>query len=299
MTIASPGKRSFIIRTILLLLSSAVYFQICPGVEAPPDAISEESLQYEREFGEYMVRNYHDQKQGNSSVLQIFRNGSLVFSDKNYRFTVEEYADTGSSVKNGTDITGDGEPDLVVNVWTGGAHGAYSYYVFSIGKEFRKIDAGNGDVGWAHFEDLDGDGVLEFIAIDKNFEYWNVGYADSPFTEVIMEYKDGKYVFSPRFMRKPPLVEEEFEQIVEEAKQAIADNVSSDHCGGDFILPWEGPWYMQKLIYSGNPDDAWKYFDHIWPEGVPGKEKYLHDFKEQLKQSGYWEEIAAVYKISL
>lgn len=277
--------------------------------KTPPDTISKENLQFGREIGEYKVLIYRNLRTWNHSVLQIFRNSVVVFSDENYYFDVVENG--GYSVepedvvvenitKAGSDINGDGEPDLVVYSWTGGAHGAHGCYVFSIGSGFRVIYSSKGDVGsWSRFEDVNKDGQLEFIAVDKNFEYWNAGYANSPFVEVILEYKDGAYRFAVDFMKKPPPTPAEFNKIVNKTKKVIIEDLNRDQWvywkDGNFILPWEGPVNMLEYIYSGNAQVAWDFFNRIWPEGKPGKEKYLQGFKEQLAESDYWEEMREAY----
>ena len=70
----------------------------------------------------------------------------------------------------GKDITGKGEPNLVINEWSGGAHCCYTFDVFEIGKKFREIttlDAVEGD--YAHFEDIRRNGKLVFVASDWTF----------------------------------------------------------------------------------------------------------------------------------
>ena len=271
-----------------------------------------DNLKFERIFGEYTVCIYRHCEQCFNGLLQVFKNDSVVFSDHNYAFHVaqdktfarEEAADVDRNFPElGQDITRDGEPNLIVYTWTGGAHGAHSAYVFSLGEKFGVVNAGKGDVGWAHFEDFDGDDVMEFVAIDKNFEYWNAGYANSPFPKVIRSYKDGEYRFSVDLMKKPLPTAKELDERVTDANEAIeralADEDKIYWRDGNFFLPAEGPWFMLEYIYSGNVQIAWEYFDRIWPEGVPGKEKYLADFKEQLTHSDYWEEIVVVYDIFL
>jgi len=48
---------------------------------------------------------------------------------------------------------------------------------------------------------------------------------------------------------------------------------------------------MLDLIYTGNMNAAWKFFDKAWVKRVKGKDKFLREFREQLKTSPYWSEI--------
>jgi hypothetical protein len=45
---------------------------------------------------------------------------------------------------------------------------------------------------------------------------------------------------------------------------------------------------MLSLIYTDNEEWAWKFFDLVWPEKKPGKEKFLKDFKEKLLNNSYY-----------
>jgi hypothetical protein len=44
---------------------------------------------------------------------------------------------------------------------------------------------------------------------------------------------------------------------------------------------------MLDLIYTGNEQTAWQYFEMVWPPKRQGKELFLKDFKAQLAESYY------------
>ncbi len=107
--------------------------------------------------------------------------------------------------------------NLVVNEWTGGAHCCYKFYVFQIGKRFRKIailDAGDGDL--AHFEYIKGKQKLVFIAADWTFAYWHTSFMQSPAPEVILAYQNDSYVLDFDLMRKLPPPDRVLEDTVKE-----------------------------------------------------------------------------------
>ena len=82
----------------------------------------------------------------------------------------------------GTDVNGDGLPDLVVFAWSGGAHCCYSSGVYSVGEEDVKpvLALATGNCGPGEFEDLDGDGTREFVVCDDRFANMYCSFADSP-----------------------------------------------------------------------------------------------------------------------
>ncbi|MDH5505983.1 MAG: hypothetical protein OEZ02_02045, partial [Anaerolineae bacterium] len=92
--------------------------------------------------------------------------------------------------ESGTDITGEGNPDVIVFSSTGGAHCCYTFHVYDMGEYPRKVmEAFTKDCG-GEFKDLEGDGVFEFITCDASFNYFTrqCCYACSPFPRVVYRY---------------------------------------------------------------------------------------------------------------
>ena len=48
---------------------------------------------------------------------------------------------------------------------------------------------------------------------------------------------------------------------------------------------------MLSLIYTGNASSAWSLIDRAWPKELTGKEVFISEFKNMLKESPYWAEI--------
>ncbi len=301
-------KKGYFVSAISLVL----LFIVIP--RALSDITLKESSQVERVFGDYKVAIRKVRDEWGNFLFQIFKNDTLVFSDEAYEFELGQKSIWDGSMGEyvphdligvGTDITDDGEPNLIMSSNAGGAHGPTTHYVFSIGDDFRIIKPAKGYVAsWSHFKDFDGDGVLEFVAWDPNFEYWNCGRVNSSYGEVILAYEDGEYKVAHDFMEKPSPAPEEFEQRVTETKKAIADSLAGEgylvhDFDGNFVLPFEGVSYMQDLIYSGNAKVAWDFYDRIWPDEIKGKEKYLIDFKEELIKSDYWQGIKEAYNYDI
>ncbi|MCF7897753.1 MAG: hypothetical protein K9L87_03280 [Candidatus Omnitrophica bacterium] len=258
--------------------------------------VSEENLREEYIIGDYTVKIYRDYPTG-EGLLHIFKDDELVYSEKNWKFRighVYKQLDEISSIEIGQDITGDGESDLIVSHWSGGAHCCYSFYVFSLGEKFRfidKIEAKDSDL--AKFKDINNDGIFEFAAADWNFAYWHECFAGSPAPRVILSYIDGKYKLAMDLMKKP-LPSPKKEKAIIEAIQTSDRWLSK----GDFwckeleTCPPSDTWgYMLELIYTGHPEEAWNFYDKIWLEDKPGKEEFLAEFKEVLAESPYWDSL--------
>ena len=253
-------------------------------------AYSKEVLTEKATFRDYLIDVFRDDESGEGKVV-ILNKGGIAFemtSEAVGQFRIGDIngdQEHNAAIPPGKDITGRGIPNLVISEWTGGAHCCYNFYVFEIGERFQqiaKLEVSHADL--SHFEDLNGDGLPEFVTADFTFAYWKASFAESPAARVILYFRDGLYRLAARLMLKPAPEEKILKK---KADQAWADRAWRN--GGDPpALLWAT---MLDLIYTGNADAAWKFFDKAWPKRIFGKDKFLVEFKAQLKTSPYWVEI--------
>ena len=241
------------------------------------------TVQDEQTFEDYIIRTY---RRGKGS-FEIIRNDERVYATHGYSFQIRSYRE-GDRPENsksiGADITGDGNPNLVVSEWTGGTHCCFHLHVFEIGESFRYIQtirAGHSEL--ADFKNVNGDAALEFPVADWTFVYWRTCFSTSPAPRVVLKYDGRKYTMAQELMRKPPLEQDE----LIEAVKKIKGYFDRDEGEPDYLL-WTR---MLELIYAGNMDQAWTLARLSWPAGIDGREEFLKDFKEQLRKSRFWEEI--------
>jgi len=297
-------KKLVFLSIAFLILSASTVFP----------AVTEKDLQDKQSFGDYEVRIYRN-KDSDEGLLKITRKGKVIFSKEGTSYKVGiiyEDMPEDKLVKMGNDITGDGQPNLVVSHWSGGAHCCFSYYVFNIGKDFKLldvIDGGDGDA--SRFTDVDNDGKLEFLGNDWTFGYWHECFAASPAPSIILKYANGKYRLALDLMGKPlPTVAEERilikeikkeqEDILRQVKKDMASVGQTDADNfawvqDDVVIPSKVWGHMLGLIYTGHSGEAWRFLDKVWPAGKGGKDKFIADFKKQLSESPYWDTI----KVSL
>ena len=250
------------------------------------------SRQTEARFRDYKVII----SESDESRVEIFKGATLVYAMDGHRFfignpEVNEKKEIATPI--GMDITGEGQPNLVISEYTGGAHCCSLFHIFEIGEKFRHIQTIELQDSCTDFKNLDNDPALELLMNDWTFAYWNACFADSPAPEVILKYSGGQYQMASNLMRKLPRRQAELIETAAKIKS---------------LPEWKDPaqkfppalWReMLNLIYTGNMAQAWKLFDLAWPEGMAGKQEFLEEFKAQLKKSLYWEQIQNMNKKSL
>src|ERR1700732_1707968 len=173
----------------------------------------------EETLAPYVARVYFDAKakDGSDSHFEILKNGKPVYVQKARKkgekfFIGTMYKDDpdAAMVKMGMDITGAGQPDLVISEWLGGANCCLLFHIFEIGPTFKKIgtiDAEFGDSG-PHFQHPDKDSKVTGLTIeihDWTFANWNTDFADSPAPKVLLRFSDNAYRVAPDLMRAPVL----------------------------------------------------------------------------------------------
>lgn len=242
--------------------------------------------QDEEEYGSYLVRitNYE-----NEGFLEIFKSGKQIHSLHNpSNFSFASF-DEGKNyiILMGPDITGNGQPDLVISEWSLGAHCCYTFHVFEIGDTFaciQSIDAGSSES--AHFRNLDSMPDLEFVMNDWTFAYWYTNFADSPAPQVILKFNGRSYAFARELMKKDPPSEARLGNLTGSIR------MMDDWRMG--VPPMELWTQMIDLIYSGNMAHAWKLFDLAWPGNMEGKDEILLDFRAKLKESPFYQDLLSI-----
>jgi hypothetical protein len=253
----------------------------------------------------YVARVYFDAKakDGSDSYFEILKDGKPVYSQKAKNkgekfFIGTMYKDDPDAalVKMGMDITGDGQPDLVISEWSGYANCCLTLHIFEIGRTFRKlgsIDAEFGDSGphFAHPEKSPETKALVIQIHDWTFANWNADFADSPAPKVVLRFTDDGYRVAPDLMRDsvPPAKELE-------ARAAAVRDYAPSAKGGAWADAEVSPdlWgTMLDLIYAGHADEAWKFLDAAWPPKVRGKDVFARDFRAQLAKSPYSKAVMA------
>jgi len=202
------------------------------------------------------------------------------------------------AVVKGADLTGLGNPDMIVTSFSGGAHCCTNLLLFEVKPALRLLTTlhlGNRDL--AHFAKDPADHRFYFYGADDTFAYWNTSFAQSPAPRVILRWVEdgsGKGQFRlalDKMQGQPPAKKKWDQSVVKKARDAFQPEEAGDYAVGPGL--WSS---MLDLIYSEQSARAWELLDEVWPPAKSGKTKFLADFCTQLSHSQYWSELKSTLR---
>ncbi len=289
------------IALLVLVAASAIPFGALAGNVPSAPSKHGPPLLKSSSFGAYVVNTYFDPDSNtNDAYFEILRDGKPLYrqqaEDNGAKFVIGTLYDDDPDAKlvtMGKDITGDGQPDLVVSEWSGGANCCLTLHVFEIGKHFRKIgaiDAAYGDQG-PHFVHLDKHPGLQIQVYDWTFANWHTSFAESPAPRVILSYQRGAYRIAPDLMSTPAA---DMKDVAAKIQQVRDETKKLHGSWPDANIPPLLWGTMLDLIYSGHRLLAWQVVDMAWPKQVKGKEAFVDDLIAQMKKSPYWKAVASL-----
>ena len=156
------------------------------------------------------------------------------------------------------DLDGDGEPEILVDLWTGGAHCcAWTRIYRWSGSTYTSSAAFWGDLGY-RLEDL-GDGGLDLVSGDDRFAYAFSSFAGSGFPLRIWRYGAGRLV---------DVTGDHRALVARDAAKwwrwgALARRTRSE--SGGVLAAWAGDeWVLGK----GRAALAWLHRHRLYPKGL-------------------------------
>lgn len=244
--------------------------RVAPPIRAvPPDSVIDGPVVDEHRIGEYRVRVVEDTAT-RERVVDITRGTRRVFARRSADYRIE---------RAGQDLTGDGQPDVVLVEFTGGLHCCSRATVLGLGRTFADYGTVDGADGDIVLDDLDRDGVPEIRIGDFRFAYWrDVPFADTPVPEVLLRFRAGRYVVACDLMREPPPDDETL--------RAQARDLARGWVSGDPPVDFWG--YAVDLVYAGEAEAAWRFFDLGWPRAIPGRDAFVKDLRSRLTGGPCW-----------
>ena len=280
-----------------LLLASLKIGQAQFPVDDPKEACSIKHLKDAVRVDQYLFRTY--QSGDGTGCFQVSHDKKILFRRTNdnggWFFLGQPVGkeDKVPAIPNGTDVTGRGNPDMVVVAFSGGAHCCMFHYVFELEPKFRLLATiYDADDDLSHFELRGGDQGYSFVTADWTFAYWNGSFAGSPSHSVILRYaedsKGGGFHLALDKMQVPPPTTEEWRNALSNVRGELQNEQNKMFNALPNVL-WQE---VLDLIYTGHSDLAWKFLDEVGPNAQKGNLPDLESFCSKLNTSPYWPDLA-------
>jgi len=183
------------------------------------------------------------------------------------------------------DVEGDGEPEVTVDLFSGGAHCCFTTLIFRLKPgpppTYSTTVASWGNGGYV-LKQLDGDGIADFVTTDDAFAYTFAPYVASYRPPQFFEFRAGRMVNRTRHF--PALIRKDLHEIDKELPDArkfgetrglIAARVA------DMYLLGLGPKvnaYLEAALKRGDLNGM---------SGYPKGRKFITALKKFLRKTGY------------
>ena len=249
---------------------------------------------------DYEVRLYDDSRceaepETPKAGFEILKEGHRVAGGTGYSYAIgyalqEDQSPDSVRLKVGDDLTGEGMPDLLISEWSGGAHCCYTFYLFQLGTEFRKIQSlPLQDADESAFVRRPGVKGLVLASSDYSaFAYFPKDFAGSPAGRVFLSYRQGQFRLDAALMHANAPKPGEIGQCAALFKKS-RDWKSSQPMG-----MW---YYATDLIYTGHESDALRFLKESWGGGAADRDKYLGEYQRRLRNSVYYADLSLLQNV--
>ena len=241
--------------------------------------------------GEYVFRAYESADGSYDPCVLITLHGQLVrrlAKPGMEGYHLGQHADPENKIAflaNGSDLTGEGHPDMMVRSWSGGMHCCFVNYIFELEPKLRLIAMlDDGDNALGHFEDLDHNQHYFYVTTEI-WSYWPRSFASSVQHKVILRWNGKRFALALDRMQAPPPTPRQWRAAVKAVDDELKDGADPDGLGDALWQP------TLNLIYEGHPDLAWKFVREVNPKALHQPDITLSDFCSMLKASQYWPDI--------
>lgn len=215
----------------------------------------------------------------------------------------------------GTDLDGDGVPDLLILDYSGGAHCCSTVKHIVCSNPPVLTAQISGSHCRPSYSDLDGDGRYEMTIGDASYAYWNACYAASPEPRVVFRILHGHYLMDADLMRSnAPAADtvgddiktlqhrlSRYDVMASRTNQTAKSTLTAEEEAddnfffGDAWHPDDGSiripspvWkLLLALVYSGQIDATINALNTIWPANKGHKAEFANDILAMIGNSWY------------
>ncbi|MCX6093456.1 MAG: hypothetical protein NTY63_01365, partial [Candidatus Bipolaricaulota bacterium] len=181
-------------------------------------------------------------------------------------------------------------PDAIVNLYSGGAHCCFDVAVYDLGPPLRRIGFPSPPGGNSSgvFEDLDGDGILEYQTADDSFAYAYCCFATSPAVPVVLRFDPKTFAYVPATFAFPAILDDAIGRDLGLAEQGAAGSVLGewDETSKCSVLP-----LVLDYLYAGRIAEAWDALARYYP--FPDSAAFRAEIERIVYASPYFSRLAS------
>jgi hypothetical protein len=208
-------------------------------------------LHEERHVDRFVVQQWVSEASPDVSASGLCECMTVVYEGDRQVLNLGHDEGITSVRSSGTDITGDGQAELVVTKHSGGAHCCESTTIYSVegvARDILSVSTGNCP---GELIDLDNDGVPEFQTCDDTFANAFCSFAFSPMPAVVLAYEKARRAYAvatPRYLNPSA---QQLAASVATARKAMEENPrDADTYRCSALAP------VLSLIYGGRVDEG-------------------------------------------
>ncbi|MGH9862203.1 MAG: hypothetical protein ACRD35_02135 [Candidatus Acidiferrales bacterium] len=167
----------------------------------------------------------------------------------------------------GKDINGDGNPDLVIEGYTGGAHCCWIYWIVSLGPQPGLLTTIYNERDASFIEDEYG--AIQISTRHGAFDYFDgLPHSNTFFPLVVLRLEGNELRnISSQFW-------DSYQREIEEARRRLAPSDLARFRAGEGLGSKDYDFLETKrlvltivlsYLYGGRPEEAWKVLEEMWP----------------------------------
>ena len=243
---------------VMLLTLPSVRAQELPLLACPASKTGQQTGKY----AGYSVRLARSSKRGERCQALVTESTSKTSHAK----TVAKDWALSINRLSGTDINGDGKPELIVQGYSGGAHCCYTYRIISLSSGLPLIREIH-DQAPVLFVKRD-DGSTEIHAGDGVFDYFLLPHADSVIPQIFLRLNGDKFVDTSG--EHVAEYDKQIEKARSELGAADLDKLRKSTYNQNMLID-QLPTVKKVLtivlnyLYSGRDEQAWQALADMWP----------------------------------
>ncbi len=176
----------------------------------------------------------------------------------------------------GSDLNGDGAPEVVLDGYSGGLHCCYTYLVVSLGKKPKVLHTFANPVPIKFEKQPDGTALIR--AADGVFDYFVVPHSDAVIPQLVLKPEGN--VLVDVSAQHPEVYDREIEQArgsitKEDIEKLKASNYRNKLFTDQIPTVHKVLTIVLDYVYSGRDEKAWQALEDYWPAGDVSRIKSL------------------------